>query len=319
MISERITFMYEPKKDQVLFTLENQPIISIDNISGLTADIGTGKSHVCEIFAAYWINPKIANNHLKCINNDGICLYIDTERSPGDCFNGLLRIEKHCKQSREFIESKFQFERFTKNTPVLNKIEYIHDSVKNNPLIKFVIIDGILDLLRNSNDIGESNDLSDYLANIAEMYNIGILYTLHGNRNDISGKGKGHIGDTLQRKSESYLKILKDPQDRFKRVLTANFDNGKVRNGDSYIHSFFEWNNTENLFQEYSDTYKGKDVINPFVNIFKDTKSFIYSDLVTQYVKLTSYSEASAHKHIKTALNNQILKKDDNKYYLNNT
>ena len=76
-----ITFDCKISPEQLLFTLEDQPILSIGNIMGITADIGVGKSQICEIFAAYWLNPSTARHNIHCINSDGQCMYIDTERT----------------------------------------------------------------------------------------------------------------------------------------------------------------------------------------------------------------------------------------------
>ena len=98
MTNIKITFDYVVTKDQVLFTLEDQPIISLKGLSGITADIGIGKSQMCEIFAAYYANPKQASKYITCLSTSTKkCLYVDTERKPNDCFNGLSRIKEHSK------------------------------------------------------------------------------------------------------------------------------------------------------------------------------------------------------------------------------
>ena len=101
-----ITFDYNMNPEQLLFTLEDQPILSIGNLMGITADIGVGKSQICEIFAAYWLNISVAKHNVHCVNNDGSCMYIDTERTQNDCYNGLVRIKNHSQLSQEEIDRK---------------------------------------------------------------------------------------------------------------------------------------------------------------------------------------------------------------------
>lgn len=68
---------------------------------------------------------------------------------------------------------------------------------------KLVVIDGIADLIRNTNDLEESERLVTDLMRISTLCKIHILSVLHTNPN--SDKARGHLGSTLQRKCETVL------------------------------------------------------------------------------------------------------------------
>ncbi len=68
---------------------------------------------------------------------------------------------------------------------------------------KLVVIDGIADLIRNTNDLEESERLVTDLMRISTVCKIHILSVLHTNPN--SDKARGHLGSTLQRKCETVL------------------------------------------------------------------------------------------------------------------
>ena len=70
-----------------------------------------------------------------------------------------------------------------------------------------VIVDGISDLMYNTNDIAESDSIVGKLMALSTDFNCHILCVLHTNPD--SDKARGHIGSTLQRKAETVLFVHK--------------------------------------------------------------------------------------------------------------
>ena len=70
-----------------------------------------------------------------------------------------------------------------------------------------VVVDGISDLMYNTNDIEESDRIVGRLMSLSTEYNCHILCVLHTNPN--SDKARGHIGSTLQRKAETVIFVHK--------------------------------------------------------------------------------------------------------------
>lgn len=70
-----------------------------------------------------------------------------------------------------------------------------------------VVIDGISDLMYNTNDIEESDRVLGKLMSLSTEYNCHILCVLHTNPN--SDKARGHIGSALQRKAETVIFVHK--------------------------------------------------------------------------------------------------------------
>ena len=68
-----------------------------------------------------------------------------------------------------------------------------------------VVIDGIADLQRNTNDLEESDALVGALMALSTKTNTHILCVLHTNPG--SDKARGHLGSALQRKAESVLYV----------------------------------------------------------------------------------------------------------------
>ena len=72
---------------------------------------------------------------------------------------------------------------------------------------QLVVVDGISDLMYNTNDIEESDRIVGRLMALSTEYNCHILCVLHTNPN--SDKARGHIGSTLQRKAETVIFVHK--------------------------------------------------------------------------------------------------------------
>ena len=66
-----------------------------------------------------------------------------------------------------------------------------------------VVIDGVADLQRNTNDLEESDALVDELMKLSTQANTHIISVLHTNPG--SDKARGHLGSSLQRKCEAVL------------------------------------------------------------------------------------------------------------------
>ena len=82
---------------------------------------------------------------------------------------------------------------------LLEAIELIHPAL--------VVVDGVADLQRNTNDLEESDRLVNLLMSLSTLHDCHILSILHTNPG--SDKARGHLGSSLQRKSETVLYVHK--------------------------------------------------------------------------------------------------------------
>ena len=82
---------------------------------------------------------------------------------------------------------------------VLEAVELLHPAL--------VVLDGVADLQRNTNDLEESDGLIGKLMALSTRFNCHILCILHTNPG--SDKARGHLGSSLQRKAETVLYVHK--------------------------------------------------------------------------------------------------------------
>ncbi len=74
--------------------------------------------------------------------------------------------------------------------------------------LKWIVIDGIRDLLSNINDPDQCTDLVTWVEKLNVRYNIHITNVLHLNKTD--GNARGHIGTELSNKAEMNYELEKD-------------------------------------------------------------------------------------------------------------
>lgn len=74
--------------------------------------------------------------------------------------------------------------------------------------VKLVSIDGIADLVENTNDILMSKEASDYVMRWTYDYNIHVTTVIH--KSGLTGKPLGHLGTYILKKAESVIDLEKN-------------------------------------------------------------------------------------------------------------
>ena len=95
-------------------------------------------------------------------------------------------------------------------------IKYYIDKFKPT----LAIIDNVRDVLKNFNDIDQSDEVVTELANLSESTETHITSTLHVNKNDFNARG--HIGSELTQKAETVF-LLDMTSDEVTREISAAY------------------------------------------------------------------------------------------------
>jgi len=78
------------------------------------------------------------------------------------------------------------------------------ETLYNSP-VKLISIDGVADLVENTNDIVMSKEAADYIMKWNYDYNIHITTVIH--KNGITGKPLGHLGTYILKKAECVIDL----------------------------------------------------------------------------------------------------------------
>lgn len=205
---DRESFLSRQEKDLINFA-------SSGNFSLLIGPPKSRKSTLMILFAASVLTNVEKKSFIQSPTNCEEILWIDTEQSRSD-FNkatkkifhlsGKGRDKVHCYNLRS-IPSKKRFEYVDK---------LIQHHYYNN--VRFVFIDGIADLLtKGYNDENEAKNISDYLIETTEKYNIHIMTAMHVNKK-AEDVAKGHLGAFLIQKAETVLVVQNKKNSPFSEV-----------------------------------------------------------------------------------------------------
>jgi hypothetical protein len=191
-----------PKPDPVLYFGE-QMVMTRQNISCVT-----GKAKVGKTFLMTLINQAILqkgeHNILRSYLPKGKdkIIYIDTEQSKYHISLILQRIKKVVSDEKLKNILMFNFDALSTN----ERRSYVEQLVYTIDGVGVVIIDGIADLIYDTNDIRESADMADSLRKWATQRDLHIINVLHQNPSD-NQKMRGHLGTILTNKSETVIQI----------------------------------------------------------------------------------------------------------------
>lgn len=179
-------------------------IASEGNISAVVGAAKSKKTFLCTALVGALLRDN--NESLFGITPKRIkVLWVDTEQSASHVQRVIKRIYRLAGWSEEVAYENLR-------TLTLREIEpkerynLMVDAIK---LFKpnLVVIDGIADLMYNSNCIEESDTVVGDMMALSTEYNCHIMSVLHTNPN--SDKARGHIGSTLQRKAETMIYVHK--------------------------------------------------------------------------------------------------------------
>lgn len=184
-----------------VFMLGGVEVMHRGDISALMGVVKCGKSAAAGLIAASILAPSPAAVIRNANAPRGLkVLYLDTE------------------QSRMYAKKHYFEITGGKAEPRLKYIATAEYSANERRLIlqkcleafkpDFVIIDGIADLMSDTNSNTEAAAVVQMVRSLASLYNCHVLNVIH--QNNTGGKARGHIGSELWRKCESVLECTKN-------------------------------------------------------------------------------------------------------------
>jgi hypothetical protein len=138
-------------------------------------------------------------------NDDYTILDFDTEQGNYYAQRTFRRVQDITNRSYEHYKCYA-----TRNLSSKNRLLLIDYCLKNqselySKPVKLISIDGIADLVDNTNDIVMSKEASDYILKWTFDYNIHITTVIH--KSGTTGKPLGHLGTYVLKKAESVIEL----------------------------------------------------------------------------------------------------------------
>lgn len=312
-------------------------ILRKGNIMLLQAAPGSGKSRtMTAIIASNYSSSDTDNLGFKLINDkEEIILHIDTEQEKTEVLHGMKRIIKRAGNS-DIIEDdrikNYVLQSFVTIPSILEKRTWLFNLIeKYSERIGVLVLDGITDFINDVNDLTESQDFITRLISYMNVYDFGIIGTIHTNgKDDGSGKARGHIGSELKRKAGSNIAIVKTKlthefNESDGEVLVKRLVCLKNRFGSDDISNHYAWNHERRMFTscELSNIEPGRKkriahaskVEQIMIEVLKDKSEVSHAELCELITDFTEKSKRTAIRYIESALQDGHIKKGENELY----
>lgn len=179
-------------------------IASEGNISAVVGAAKSKKTFLCTALVGAMLRPS-GTAAFGITPSQSLVLWVDTEQSASHTQRVIKRIHRMAHRREDEPYDKLVTLTLREVEPK-ERFTILRDAIAYYKP-RLVIIDGISDLMYNSNCIEESDAVVGELMTLSTEHNCHIMCVLHTNPN--SDKARGHIGSTLQRKVETMIYVRK--------------------------------------------------------------------------------------------------------------
>ena len=276
------------------------PLLSSGEISLITGIAKAKKTFLLSWFIAILLGKKEAEFTNKL---QGGILHIDTEQGRRRTNNVVRRIYRLLN-----LDFDLSIPNFTalsiRELSAIERFSVLEMAIKENSY-SIVFVDGLADLIRNTNCLEECSRSVSELMRLAEDYNVHICSVVHTNPN--SDKTRGHVGSELQRKCETVMLVKKEGE---VSTVSPQF----CRNKEFEKFSFFV-NPDSGLPETCELPNLGTQARDLFTSIFENLSEIKYGDLCEIVMEKESVVERTAKRKISQAVEFRILTKTENGSY----
>ena len=305
---------YIPNKENIVFTIGNKHVGSLQNFITLSGLPKAGKStFVAGAIASAFVPYDVFSMKIHLPTDRRKICYFDTESSDYDFFRQINKIKGFCERT-ELPDWFNAYQVREDGSGLIRKMIEAYLSV--NADCSVIIIDGLLDLLVNYNDERESSLVTKWLKKITKVYNVLLITVLHQSKSNLSTTG--HIGSASDRFAQSTLDIIKE-KEKNTYVLASRFMRSDA---DFEPVTLMNFNGTFQQVESDNKVEKGKKAsdLDDMESKRLCTQIVVtptnYNDILDEIIERTATSKNYAKNLIKIWIaKSYIIKGLDNKYF----
>jgi hypothetical protein len=231
-------------------TLYPTPVMTAGEFSVISAPSKSKKSFLKSQIVASYIGGN-ADSHFNNIkghrSEDHYVIDCDTEQSRYYAASTFKRVQKiNGKAYENYLP--FKMRHLTPEQRVAF-IDNLLQSEKYKGKVKLLFIDGIADLIEDSNDLILSNYIAQKVMTWTDQYNIHVCVIIHNAYNTI--KPTGHLGSAVVKKAESV--ILLEPTDESKKVIKVRHLYSRGRAFEDFYFTIKDFDALPYVCDEYGN------------------------------------------------------------------
>jgi hypothetical protein len=307
MLVERIFDVNNPPPAPVpILCFAGSTICTPGNITAFQAGMKSGKTGLVGATIAAVIDDSGADHDNLGFSSDNYTgkavLHIDTEQSRCDHHATITRaLSRVGMESPPAWFRSFSLTDLSQaNREVAIEVA-IADAVAEFGGIFLIILDGVADLCRDPNNAEEAFGLVDKIHAAAIRYDCAIICVIHENPG--SEKTRGHLGSQLSRKSETNLRLAKDPQSGVTTVWADYCRSAHIPKDQGLC---FQWSTalgrhvSIGTAREIKSGERQQKVTQEAETVFEGADSLTYSELIKRIVAAVGIAQKTAEKRVTT-------------------
>jgi len=176
------------------------------DIAAIKAKSKNGKTYLASIFGAS-VHGSDAFGMQSQVRGSTV-LYFDTEQNERNTARVLRRMNALCGYDTKVTKQEVRAYSI-RRIDTASRWAYITEQVNmRNPSV--IIIDGIVDLVKDFNDPIESKEFVSNLLKFAQERDISIICILHTNKAKDDNNMRGHLGTILEQKAADIFEVVKN-------------------------------------------------------------------------------------------------------------
>jgi hypothetical protein len=291
-----------------LIKLDSHGIGRSGSMTMVMAGTKQGKSTVCGAIYASAINPDIdpldsLGFQINLPEDKHSVIYFDTEQSNDETWKSWERAVtragfKYGEPLPNHVDGTHIC--LTNITSHVDRQAMVLHVLETMDTVGLVIVDGLADLVANSNDLEESAAVLDKLRGLASTRDVCVVITLHTNPSQDGSKTKarGHLGSDAERRVRSAIRITKNSSSQIHTITIE-----RNRGGMDNVSTYFRWDDDKHRHVKCdkddvpvvsADTVKLR---NNFDEAMGDV-AYKHGDLVRKLAQVMGKSEETAKKLI---------------------
>lgn len=235
----------------------------------------------------------------------GNVLYIDTEQSVPHVKKVIRRIHRIAGYDESQSNNRLGVLFLRELDPVSRINSVLYEINKVRPSL--CVIDGVGDLMNDTNSNTESVEIATLLLQLTTKYNCHIITVVHTNPG--SDKARGHIGSEIIRKAETVISVRKDGD--VSRV-TASYCRDIEFQEFAFMIGADGLPELTEIPVEYPINIELK---NLFTQILPLPNTDTYNNLKNKIIETSGVADKTARRRIQAGIDEGIIVKNEAGYY----
>ena len=264
----------------------SNPVFTAGEFSCISAPSKSYKSFFKSHLAGAFLKGSIDSfDNLKgSRSEDEVCIDIDTEQGKYYSWRTFKRVLNISEANLSEHYYPFKLRHLTPSERVKFIDELLRSrKIKGTP--KVVFIDGIADLIEDSNDLVMSHEIAGKVMKWTDEFNLHICVIIHNAYGTL--KPTGHLGSSVVKKAEAVINL--EPQkieEEFSGVVKVKHQYSRGRSFDDFFFTFDEDTQLLRQCDEFGDDMKSN--INDFTEDKKTGNPF---DVIPESSKINDLDD----------------------------